>query len=109
MDEIISKAVLSGLGFASLTGDAIRESARHLVKRSKLSEEEGKRLVKDFQHRAARAERVLKKNVNTAVRKVLKRLDLERIDYAAKGAKAAGKRRKSQGRRRRAVRAAKAH
>ena len=36
MEEIISKAVLSGLGFVSLTRDAIHETARDLVKRSKI-------------------------------------------------------------------------
>ena len=109
MDEIISKAVVSALGFASLTRDVIYESARHLVKRSKLSEEEGERLVKDFQLRAARAERVLKKNVNVAVRKALKHFDLERVDHHAKGAKANGRRRSSRRRHHRAARPSTAH
>ncbi len=59
MNEMISRAILSGLGFASLTRDAIRQTAQHLVKRSKLSEDEGRRLVKDFQKRSARAQKVL--------------------------------------------------
>jgi polyhydroxyalkanoate synthesis regulator phasin len=93
MNEIISKAILSGLGFASLTQDAIRKTARDLVKRSKLSEEEGKRLVKDFQQRAAQAEKTLGKKVDTAVRKALKQFDLERIPHPGKrgNSAAAGK------------------
>ena len=75
MNEIISKAVLSGLGFASLARDAIHETAQDLVKRSRLTEEEGKRVVKDFQRRLVPAERALAKKVNVAVRKALKELD----------------------------------
>jgi len=76
MNETISKAVLSGLGFASLAGEAIRETARGLVKKSKISEEEGRRVVEAFHARLARAERTLEKRVNMAVRKALKQLEL---------------------------------
>jgi polyhydroxyalkanoate synthesis regulator phasin len=116
MNQIISKAILSGLGLASLTRDAIRETAHDLVKRSKLSEEEGKRLVKDFQRRSVRAEKVLEKKVGTAVRKALKHLNLEQAGRqaksaksakSAKGAKAGGKS-NAQGRRRQAARTARA-
>ncbi len=77
MNETVSKAVLSGLGFASLTRDAIRETARDLVKKSKLTEDEGRRVVKEFERRLAPAERALAQKVNAAVRKALKQLDLE--------------------------------
>ena len=92
MNETISKAILSGLGFASLTRDAIRQTAQHLVKRSKLSEAEGRRLVKDFQKQSARAQKVLEKKVNGAVRKALKHVGLERSGTAAKRATAGTKR-----------------
>jgi polyhydroxyalkanoate synthesis regulator phasin len=92
MNEMISRAILSGLGFASLTRDAIRQTAQHLVKRSKLSEDEGRRLVKDFQKRSARAQKVLEKKVNVAVRKALKQVGLERAGTAAKRAAAGAKR-----------------
>src|SRR6185436_7943837 len=99
MNEMISKAILSGLGFASLTGDAIRQTARDLVRRSKLSEKEGKRLVKDFQRRSVHAEKSLKKNVDSAVRSTLKHLDLKPIDHPAKSAKPTRKRSTQRGRR----------
>lgn len=76
MNETISKAVLAGLGFASMTRDAIRETAQHLVKQSRLSEEEGRRVVKEFQRRSAKAQKGLEKKVNAAVRKALRELDL---------------------------------
>jgi polyhydroxyalkanoate synthesis regulator phasin len=92
MNEIISKAVFSGLGFASLTGEAIRKTAQDLVKRSKLSEAEGKRLVKDFQRRSVVTERAMKRNVDAAVRKALKQLDLERIPHSSRSTKSTSKR-----------------
>lgn len=76
MDEVISKAILSGLGFASLARDAIRETAQELVKESKLSEEEGRRLVKTFQQRSAKAQRALEQKVHAAVHKALKHLNV---------------------------------
>jgi polyhydroxyalkanoate synthesis regulator phasin len=87
MNELITKAVLSGLGFASLTGEVMRDTVNDLVKRSKLSEAEGKRLVKNLQRRSAVAERTLKKNVNAAVDKALKQLDLERIPHPSRASK----------------------
>jgi polyhydroxyalkanoate synthesis regulator phasin len=92
MNNIISKAVLSGLGFASLTGEAIQKTAHDLVKRSKLSESEGKRLVRDFKRRSVVTERSLKKNVDAAVKKALKQLDLERIPHPNRSEKTGGKR-----------------
>lgn len=100
MNEVISKAILSGLGFASLTGEAIQKTAHDLVKRSKLSQEEGKRLVRDFKRRSVVAERSLKKNVDAAVKKALKQLDLERIPHRAGSAKTTTKRKTSQARHR---------
>ena len=75
MKEIISKAILSGLGFASLTRDAIVETANDLVKQSKLSESEGRRLVKDFQHRSARVQKAFEKKVESAVHEALQYLE----------------------------------
>jgi polyhydroxyalkanoate synthesis regulator phasin len=98
MNEVISKAILSGLGFASLTGDAIRETAQALVKQSKLSEKEGRRLVKDFQQRSHGAQKTLEKKVNAAVRKALKTLDISTSARPKKKTKSSVKR-KAGGRR----------
>ena len=51
--------MLCGLGLASLTKDAIQKSADDLVKQSKISEEEGRRLVKDLQRHSAQAQKAL--------------------------------------------------
>ena len=72
MNKLITNAVLSGLGLASLASDAVRKSARDLVNESKLTKEEGRKLVLDFQRRLKQAERTLEKKVDAAVRTALK-------------------------------------
>ena len=91
MNDVISKAILSGLGFASLTRDAIRETAQVFVKQSKLSEQEGRRLVKEFQHRSLSAQKTLEKKVDEAVRKAIKSLDLAPSSRSKKSSKSKGK------------------
>jgi polyhydroxyalkanoate synthesis regulator phasin len=91
MNKVISKAILSGLGFASLTRDAIRETAQVFVKQSKLSEKEGRRLVKEFQQRSVSAQKALEKKVDEAVRKAIKTLDLSTSAPRAKSSKSSGK------------------
>ena len=98
MNDKITKAILSGLGFASLTGDAIRETAQSLVKQSKLSEKEGRRLVKEFQQRSATVEKALAKKVDEAVRKALDACDVATSTPRAKSKNATAKR-KSGGKR----------
>jgi len=92
MKEMISKAILSGLGFASLTRDAIMETANDLVKQSKLSEAEGRRMVKDFQQRSAHVQKAFEKKVESAVHQALKHLELPKFQRTTAKAKAKGKR-----------------
>ena len=97
MSDLISRALLCGLGLASLTKDAIRKTAENLVNRSKLSEQEGRRLVKDLQRRSTQAQKALEKRVKTAVDRALKGLNLQKVNDQLKSAKSttkpAGKRR----------------
>jgi polyhydroxyalkanoate synthesis regulator phasin len=74
--ELISKAILSGIGFANLTKEAIHKTAEDLVNQSKLSEQEGRKVVKQFQRRSANAQKSFEKHVNSAVHKALHGLDL---------------------------------
>jgi polyhydroxyalkanoate synthesis regulator phasin len=91
LSDLISKALFCSLGFASLTKDAIRKTAEDLVNQSQITEEEGRKLVKDWQRRSVDAERALEKKVETAVHKVLKNLGLSATHQRPKNAKAAGK------------------
>ena len=64
MSEVISKALLlAGWDPASLTKDAIQKTAEDLVKQSKISEEEGRRVVKDLQRRSKQAKKALENEV----------------------------------------------
>jgi polyhydroxyalkanoate synthesis regulator phasin len=92
VSDLISRTLLCGLGLANLTKDAIQKTAEEFVEHYKMSEGEGRKLVKDFQRRSAEAEKALEKKVETAVHKVLKNLNLQVIHERPKG-KGAGKKR----------------
>ena len=96
MSEVMSKALLCGLGLASLTKDAIQKTVEDLVKQSKISEEEGRKVAKDLQRRSKQAQTVLEKEVDSAVHNVFQHLDLaaiinDRLKDAKPAAKAAKK------------------
>jgi polyhydroxyalkanoate synthesis regulator phasin len=99
MSDLISKALLNGLGLASLTKDAIHKTVADLAKKSNLSEEEGRRLVKELRRRSTKAQKDLEKTVTTAVNKLLKNLNLALVSDRSKVVKAAGKGAKKRGRR----------
>ena len=88
MSDMITKAILSGIGLASLTTEAVRKTAQDLVDQSKLSEEEGKRLVKEFEKRSKHAQKTVEKKVTDAVHKVFSGLDPTKIESLLKGARA---------------------
>jgi polyhydroxyalkanoate synthesis regulator phasin len=98
MSDLISRALLCGLGLASLTKDAIQKTAEDLIDRSNLSEEEGRKLVKDLQKRSIQAQKALEKKVETAVHKALKNLDMAISNAVPKTANAGGKKRAAKGR-----------
>ncbi|MGD0387677.1 MAG: hypothetical protein ABSC42_01875 [Tepidisphaeraceae bacterium] len=99
MSDLISRALLCGLGLASLTKDAIRKTTEEFVDKSKISEEEGRRLVKELQRRSTQAQKALEKKVEIAVRKVLKNFNLEIVKDKPSQAKAAGGTRAAKSRR----------
>jgi polyhydroxyalkanoate synthesis regulator phasin len=75
MNDLISRAVLAGLGMAHMTKDVIQKTAEDLVNQSHLSEEEGRKLVKDWERRSAHAQKALEKKVETAVHKAFRSLN----------------------------------
>jgi polyhydroxyalkanoate synthesis regulator phasin len=95
MSDLLSKALLCGLGLASLTKDAIQKAVEDLIRRSKISEEEGRKLVKDLQRRSTLAQKALEKQIDSATHKALQHLNLPTIisdrlkdaDSAGKGAR----------------------
>jgi len=99
MSDLISKTLLTGLGLASLTKDAIHKTVEDLAKKSNLSEQEGRRLVKELHRRSTKAQKALEKTVQTAVNKLLKNLHVAIVSDRSKAAKAAGKGIRKSGRR----------
>jgi len=100
MGDLISKAILSGLGLASLTKDAIKKTAEDLVSQSKLSEAEGRRLVRDFQRRTSKAHKAIETKVETAIHNALESLDPAALQARVKNLKTgkpATKRKRSAG------------
>src|SRR5437763_676122 len=79
MSDLLNRALLVGLGLASLTKDAIQKTAEDLVNRSKISEEEGRKLVKDLQRRSARAQKALEKQVDSAVHMVFENVNVAHV------------------------------
>jgi polyhydroxyalkanoate synthesis regulator phasin len=94
MADLISKALLTGLGLASLTKDAIKKTAEDLASRSNMSEEEGRRLVKDLQRRSSEAQKALEAKVEKVVHQVLGKLNLMTAPKAKRGGKSAKSRAK---------------
>jgi polyhydroxyalkanoate synthesis regulator phasin len=90
-DDLISRALLVGLGLANLSKEAIQKTAKDFIEQSKLSEEEGKRLMKDLQKRSAHAQKEFDNQVQKAVNKALRGLNIAVVKLPPKAAKTAVK------------------
>jgi polyhydroxyalkanoate synthesis regulator phasin len=91
LSDLISRALLVGLGLASLSKDAIEKTAEDFIKQSKISEEEGKRLVKDLHKRAAQVQRSVDRKVEKAVNQALKGLNVAVVKLSPGTAKPSAK------------------
>lgn len=67
MIELIKKAVLTGMGAASLTKEKIDEFSRELINAGKLSEQEGEKLVQEMRRRADESKESLKQQIDRVV------------------------------------------
>jgi polyhydroxyalkanoate synthesis regulator phasin len=76
VSDLISRALLCGLGLASLSKDAIQKTAEDFIAQSKISEEEGKRLMKELHKRAAKTQKSLDAKVEKAVNDALSGLNI---------------------------------
>ena len=75
MFDLLKKTILTGIGIASMTKDKIEELGKKISEESKLSAEEGKRLVQDLLKQSEKA----KNNLETEVQKFVK-IALEKLD-----------------------------
>ena len=76
MLDLIKKTILTGIGIASLTKDKIEELGKKLAEESKLSEEEGRKLINDLLKQSDEARKNLETQVEKLVKSTLERLDI---------------------------------
>ncbi len=78
MIELIKKAVLTGIGVASLTKEKMEEISKEFIEKGKLSEEEGEKLVADMLKRAEDSRKSLEKQTEKIVDRTLGKMQLVR-------------------------------
>jgi len=76
MLDLAKRGVLTGIGLASLTKDKIEELAENIIEESKLSEEEGRKLVDDLLKQSEEARKNLEEEVKKTVGDALEKLDI---------------------------------
>lgn len=80
MIDVIKKAVLTGIGLASLTKDKIEELAKELIDKGKMSEQEGEKLVQEMLSRAEESRQTMKNQTETLVQKTIDKMHLARME-----------------------------
>jgi len=78
MIELIKKAMLTGLGVASLTKEKIEEIGRDFIDQGKLSQQEGEKLMEELRARVDESKEEIKKQIEERVEEVLKKMNLAR-------------------------------
>lgn len=79
MIELIKKAMLTGLGVASLTKEKIEEIGRDFIDQGKLSQQEGEKLMEDLRTRADESKQEIKKQIEERVDEILKKMNLVKV------------------------------
>lgn len=75
MFDLLKKTILTGIGIASMTKNKIEELEKKISKDSKLTEEEGKKMVNDLLKQSEKAREDLKSQVKKLVQNALEELD----------------------------------
>jgi len=79
MIELIKKAMLTGLGVASLTKEKIEEIGRDFIDQGKLSQQEGEKLMEELQARADESKQEIKKQIEERVDEILRKMKLVKV------------------------------
>ena len=80
MFDLLKKTILTGIGIASMTKDKIEELGKKISKESKLTEEEGKKMVNDLLKQSEKARKDLEFQVQKLVKNALEKLDIPTRD-----------------------------
>ncbi len=84
MIDLIKKAVLTGIGVASLTKEKIEEVSQEFIAKGELSEKEGEKFVAEMLVRAEESKESLKKQVEGVVESTLSKMKLVRAEDVEK-------------------------
>jgi len=76
MPELLKKTFLTGIGLALKTWDEVEALGKEMIKTGKMSEQEGKKLIKELQSRYEEAQEKLEARVEKAVKDFLKKADV---------------------------------
>ncbi|HHE39254.1 MAG TPA: phasin superfamily protein [Candidatus Cloacimonetes bacterium] len=76
MFDLLKKTMLTGIGIASMTKDKIEELGKKISEESKLTAEEGKRMINDLLKQSEKAREDLENQVQKLVKKTLEKLDI---------------------------------
>jgi polyhydroxyalkanoate synthesis regulator phasin len=76
MFETIKKSLLTGVGLALRSKDEIEELAKEFAEQSKMDQTEAKQFLKECQEKYEDAKQGLDKKIETAIEKILIKLDL---------------------------------
>ncbi|AHJ98472.1 phasin family protein [Hymenobacter swuensis] len=93
MEDLFKKFVNAGVGFVSLTNDRVQKSIDALVKESKLSEQEGAKIMDDLKKNTDTKRKELEKQAQGLAARLLKTVgvapnaDVEELKRTVKGAK----------------------
>lgn len=80
MIDLIKKALLTGVGVASLTKDKIEDLAKELIDKGKMSEQEGEKLVQEMLSRAEESRETVKNQTETLVKNTVTKMQLARVE-----------------------------
>ncbi len=76
MIELIKKAMFTGIGVASLTKEKVETVAKEFVDKAGLSEDEGKKFVKDILVKSAESKEDVRKQIEEIVNSTLEKMNL---------------------------------
>ncbi|RYU77176.1 phasin family protein [Hymenobacter persicinus] len=91
MEDLFKKFINAGVGFASLTSDRVQTAIDALVKESKLSEQEGKKIMDDLKKNSETKRKELEKQFSGIASKLMKSVgvasnsDVEELKRSVKG------------------------
>jgi len=79
MLDLIKKAVLTGIGVASLTKEKVEEIAKDFAEKGKMSEQEGEKFVADLLKKSEESRQALMKQVEKMVGSAVDSMNLAKV------------------------------